>query len=226
MAHVDPELLALLALGETAGTDDERAHLADCDGCMEELRVLRRTALVGRSTLADGDLLEPDPRVWNRIADEVGMRPLATVGRPARRRTLWTGLAIAASVVLLAGAGVAAWVGLNPAAQAPVASATLEAFPGWPGASGEASVRESGDRWVLTLDLDVPEDAQGYREVWLITSDASQLVSLGVVEGSSGEYVIPRGVDLADYDLVDVSEEPFDGDPAHSGDSIVRGQLS
>jgi len=30
---------------------------------------------------------------------------------------------------------------------------------------------------------------------------------------------------VADYPLVDISIEPYDGNPTHSGDSIVRGQL-
>ena len=34
------------------------------------------------------------------------------------------------------------------------------------------------------------------------------------------------GVDLDEYSIVDISVEPIDGDPAHSGDSIVRGQLT
>ena len=32
-------------------------------------------------------------------------------------------------------------------------------------------------------------------------------------------------VDLARFSVVDVSAEPLDGDPTHSGDSIVRGAL-
>ena len=35
----------------------------------------------------------------------------------------------------------------------------------------------------------------------------------------------PPGLDLDQFSVVDVSEEQFDGDPAHSGDSIVRGPL-
>ena len=64
------------------------------------------------------------------------------------------------------------------------------------------------------------------REVWLIRSDASGLVSLGLLEGDSGRFVVPDGIDLDEFTLVDVSAEPVDGDPAHSGDSIVRGELS
>ena len=39
------------------------------------------------------------------------------------------------------------------------------------------------------------------------------------------EFAIPAGVDVGDFPIVDVSLEPFDGDPTHSGDSIVRGQI-
>jgi hypothetical protein len=37
--------------------------------------------------------------------------------------------------------------------------------------------------------------------------------------------LIPESVDLARYSVVDISAEPVDGDPTHSGDSIVRGAL-
>jgi hypothetical protein len=37
--------------------------------------------------------------------------------------------------------------------------------------------------------------------------------------------VIPDGLDLAEFPVVDVSREPLDGDPAHSSDSISRGTL-
>jgi hypothetical protein len=33
-------------------------------------------------------------------------------------------------------------------------------------------------------------------------------------------------VDVGEYPVVDVSIEPTDGDPAHSGNSVVRGTLS
>ncbi len=51
-------------------------------------------------------------------------------------------------------------------------------------------------------------------------------MSLGVVDGASGTFTVPDGLDLSRYDLVDVSAEPYDGNPAHSGDSIIRGKLS
>ena len=75
------------------------------------------------------------------------------------------------------------------------------------------------------MTLDGPAADGDFREVWLIDREVTRLVSLGVLEGSSGTFTIPTGLDLADFAVVDVSAEPFDGDPAHSGDSIIRGVL-
>ena len=78
----------------------------------------------------------------------------------------------------------------------------------------------------IVVDLDAPVPSGDVREVWLIRSDASGLVSLGLLDGSTGRFVVPDGIDVDEFNLVDVSAEPVDGDPAHSGDSIVRGELS
>ena len=102
--------------------------------------------------------------------------------------------------------------------------AALDPLPGW-SATGEAVVEEADDG-TRVLVLTVDEAAgDGFHEVWLIDRDVTRLVSLGVLEGSEGRFTVPAGLDLEDFAVVDVSEEPFDGDPAHSGDSIVRGIL-
>jgi hypothetical protein len=51
------------------------------------------------------------------------------------------------------------------------------------------------------------------------------VAGLAVLDGEEGRFTIPVGLDPDDFALVDVSAEPFDGDPAHSGDSILRGEL-
>lgn len=65
--HTDPDLLALLALGEAVGPEEER-HVATCPGCTAELESLRRVVGVARSA-ADVTLAEPGPRVWAAIRD-------------------------------------------------------------------------------------------------------------------------------------------------------------
>jgi hypothetical protein len=51
------------------------------------------------------------------------------------------------------------------------------------------------------------------------------MVPVGVLNGSTGRFTVPAGVNLTDYPVVDVSLEPLDGNPAHSGTSVLRGTL-
>jgi hypothetical protein len=60
--------------------------------------------------------------------------------------------------------------------------------------------------------------------VWLIDPTVSKMVSLGPLR-DDGVYDVPAGVDPFAFPIVDVSAEPVDGNPAHSGDSLLRGQL-
>lgn len=227
MRHVDPDTLALLALGEKIADAGDRAHLADCTQCADELSNFSRAVSAGRSTLDAGDLVEPAPRVWNRISDELGLQASAPVVQLPRRRRWVPVTAIAASVAIVASGSIIAWQLSQPAASTVLATATLDAFPNWPDATGEAVVEENRDGTrVVNVSFDAPGIGDEYTEVWLISSDATRLISLGTVQGSRGTLIIPAGVDLSVYDLVDVSAEPYDGDPTHSGDSIVRGQLS
>lgn len=244
MSHLDPERLALVAVGETL-TDAETAHLTTCDVCSLELAELEHTVAVGRSTVSLGELETPPERVWDRILDEVRSQPEAAasvipadasvVSPPAvaesqpepgrKRRTGRMLFALAASIAaVLAIAGV--WNLVRTTQPVEIASATLDAFPDHPGAVGTAEVTEQPDgERALTVSIDDFDESDGFREVWLITADASDLVSLGELDGKKGTFIVPADVDLRDFVLVDVSQEPRDGDPAHSGDSIVRGQL-
>nr|WP_251039995.1 anti-sigma factor [Arthrobacter sp. ISL-72] len=65
----------------------------------------------------------------------------------------------------------------------------------------------------------------GFREVWVIAPDLSKLISLGVLDGDPGVFALPEGLNLAEYPIVDVSNEPFDGNLGHSSDSLARGEL-
>ena len=146
---------------------------------------------------------------------------------PAARRRRWWAWALAAAFVIVAGGGVGTWAVLQQFSATEVAQASLAPFPAHVGAEGSAVVEESRDgSLAVHVRLSADDAPDTYREVWLITADANALVSLGVLDGDEATFPVPRGVDLRDYVLVDVSQEPVDGDPAHSGDSIVRGELS
>jgi hypothetical protein len=222
MPHVDDDTLALIALGEPAASAADRTHLADCESCSSHLDELKLVSQLGRDSLSEQPLSTPRPEVWQAVALELGLGQRSHAGR-RRRAPL---LAAALVSVLLAVAGVAGWQLLRPVSPVVVARATLDAFPAWQGSSGNADVelRPDGSRVVL-LTLSAPEIAGAYREAWLITQDGTALVSLGVVDSATSVLEVPDGIDLGRYALVDVSAESDDGDPAHSGDSIVRGRL-
>ena len=248
MEHVDPEVLALVALGEPAADSAALAHLADCAECTAEVASLARAVAVGRSTTAADILVPAPPAVWAGIRSELGLsealepdgdavsnghaRETGAAGatpigraRSQRGRAPWIAAAAAAGVVI-GGAG-GTWLAGGPADEEPavLAQASLDPLPGWE-ATGAAVVEENADgSRVLVLSLDGEQPEGGYREVWLIDRDVTRLVSLGVLDGASGRFTVPEGLDLSDFAVVDVSEEPLDGDPAHSGDSIIRGIL-
>jgi hypothetical protein len=239
MRHLDPDLLALLALGEHVAEPRDSAHLAECEVCSQELANLSHAVHVGRASLDAGELLEPHARVWEKVRDELDLQPTATATatatatvpvlrqRARRSRPQWAiPLAIAASLVIVGGGGIALTQTLAPKPTTQLASAQLGPFPDWPGASGTAVVEKSTDgARQVHVTLKESDSTPGYREVWLMTSDLKSLVSLGAVRDGSGTFTIPDGIDLARYDVVDISDEPYDGNPAHSGNSIVRGQL-
>ena len=260
MPHIDPERLALFALGEPVATPEESDHLTDCATCVDDLAALRHVAVTGRASIDIGELETPPDSVWARISEELSLGsartgtdagpaapvttmapapapepvPVASAPVPAapaaeapRRRLATRIWALAASLVLVAGVGLGVWAVNQRVAQTEVAEATLSPFPDHPTAEGTAVVEEQADGSLavrVALDADAAPDT--FREVWLITADASALVSLGVMEGTEQTFAVPDGIDLHDYVLVDVSQEPNDGDEAHSGDSIVRGELT
>ncbi len=137
-------------------------------------------------------------------------------------------LAAAAVAVLAIGGGLLAnQFGSDEPAGVTVASAAIvnDELPVTFGQSGTAVlVNEDGD---LVLDIDVPElpDAgEAFYEVWMIDTNVEGMISLGVLT-ADGRIDVPDSVNPGDFPVVDVSVEPLDGDPTHSGQSILRGVL-
>lgn len=76
----------------------------------------------------------------------------------------------------------------------------------------------------ISFDADLPTDEPV--ELWLIKPDLSDMRSLGIVQPGDTEWDWPADLDPAEYSVVDLSVEPADGDPTHSGRSILRGTLT
>lgn len=151
--------------------------------------------------------------------------------RVSRRRRRLVGPLVAGVLAVAAATGAifVAATALAPKTTVPtqtiLAEARLKALPNWSGSSGEAILEKTGSERQVVVTVSEPRKAPGYREVWLMSSDLTKLISVGVLDGEKGRFTIPTDIDLADYPIVDVSSEQPDGNPAHSGDSIVRGTL-
>ncbi len=252
--HLDADAAALAALGEPMADPRLAGHVALCESCRREIDALRSTVSIARSTLGEHELHDAPSHVWQSIRSELALSPelappkrdvastLRPVVEPAPvepvrldavrerragiRRLLAPVLASAAAAALVAALVVTWSAGAPRDMGVTLAAAQLEALPAWEGSSGQATVSELVDgQRVIRVALDAEVDDTLVREVWLLTENVDGLISLGLLTGPTGEFVIPASVDLARYSVVDISAEPVDGDPTHSGDSIVRGAL-
>ena len=220
MAHCDPQTLSLIAIGESP-SPDQAVHLISCDACREEWESMRSTVDVARD-LHEGEFVSPPDHVWAAIAEQIAEPSPVTALRPRRRIAPF--VAIAASLGLILG-GVAVALITRPPAPQVIASAPLEPLATY-AASGMASIEVVDGAEMLAVDVSGLPSTDGYFEVWLLAPDASSMIALGTLGPDERAVLpLPAGVSLADYPVVDISAEPYDGNPAHSTDSVVRGTL-
>jgi hypothetical protein len=268
--HTNPEVLALVALGERdAASAEELDHIARCAACGQEVTDLGHLSQVGR-TISDHFTLEtPSPEVWDRIRAQLGFdpefssdlvpapdlvppddlssltpltptRPLSVVRstgddevpgperldqpRPNRRRVL--SLALAAVLALLAGiGGTLAWQHYADK-DTVVSSAPLQALPAWSGAQGTATLEEdaAGNK-VLVISMVTPRPVDGIQQVWLADATATDMTPIGPLSQPAQRFPLPKDLDVSRFPVIDISVQQPGGDPAHSGNSIVRGTL-
>lgn len=158
--------------------------------------------------------------------------------RPANRRSrsglygIPAALAVAAVLALVLATGSALIVRTTNAdqvvAQADIANDDL---PVPVDGAGTALLKQRGADQFLELEL--PDlstvDPNSIYEVWLIDADVVGMVSLGnlgVIDGETVRIDLPDNIDHTQFPVVDISVEPLDGDPTHSGQSVLRGVLT
>ena len=248
--HPPDDLLALHATGDPL-PDAMARHVENCPRCLGELTRWQDLVATGHATSLQDTPQTPPARVWDGISRELGLSTPATEYEPtqhtatqhdhvvvplARARRWSTSFLVAASVAgLLVGGAVALGADtlMDDGTSTPVAAPTptlvaqteLAALPNHRG-QGEAELIETVNGTELVVDVSGLSSGDGFYEVWLIDPDTLQMVGLGALTSDSGRFVVPDGLDLSQYRLVDVSLEPFDGDPVHSTDSVVRGELA
>ena len=154
----------------------------------------------------------------------------------ARRRTrgpLWGVAAVAAAAGAIVG-GAVVWSAVDQGSGSTgsteqfVAQAVLAPLPDKAVSTpGEATVLDSVDGQVVRVDARGLPAGDGFYEVWLLDEGLTKLVALGALPaGSVGTFTIPPGVSIVDYPVVDISLEGYDGDPSHSKNSLMRGELN
>ena len=230
MSHLEPDRLTLLALGSEPGDPGESGHLADCAGCRAQLDDLRAVAELGAETQQVRDLPPAPEWIWRSVEAATGpaVPRVPAAARPAAPTRPRTAVLVAAVVVVLAVAGVAGlaviYTGRPASPATPVAQAQLDRLAGAPaGARGTARIDDASVRLHVTGMPLQP----GYYEVWLLDPDTNGMISLGAMgTGADATFPLPPGVNLREYRMVDVSAEPYDGNPAHSDRSMLRGAFT
>jgi anti-sigma-K factor RskA len=241
----DPDL-ASYVLGEL-GQDERREFdrlLAANPELAAEAEQLR--LLVGRLDEVDSAAWEPPVPPPLRL-DAAALETPAEAASPRPRqkrepllgrlfgRSLQLRPALAATLaVLLFGGGIAAGLTLSggsddePAQIVASRSATLQPIGSLePAASGEAQVDSSGAKMRIRVSGLSPSGEGDFYEAWMMNAEQG-LVSLGsftVGEDGSAQIDVPVPVDAEAFPIVDISLEPADGAPAHSGKSVLRAEL-
>ena len=251
MQHCDPDTLALAALEPDTFTDNDRSHIHDCAICRSEFESFCDTVAVGRR--GPIDLMEPPAETWGVIAaatkspETPRLRALPggadadaaetkDVDSPGKSKRGWLPLAAAAMIGAVVGGAAMTGIATNgstpiaqPSTGSVVASTALAPLADGreTTSSGNATVEVSDDEAKLEVATAGLEDTDGYYEVWLIDPETMQMFSIGSISAGDQDSVlpIPSGVDLDKYSLVDISDEPLNGDPTHSKVSVLRGQL-
>lgn len=223
--HLTDDIALAVAFDATGQDSAAAAHVAQCPRCASEVADLQLAAHLvadakGSASLAQRPPTDLRARVLDSTVDGV---PPTPVGAPR-----WRGLALAAAVALVVGMGLGSLVDLtSPTPAATVAIAELEPLADG-AAPADARVVDTGDGLALVVEAP-PFDRQAadYFEVWLINEDMQRIVSVGILD-PRGEQSFPITQELLDegYRVVDISRELFDDLPTHSGDSLVRGELS
>ncbi|WP_433797191.1 anti-sigma factor [Actinoplanes sp. CA-252034] len=236
MQHLDPDRLVLLALSEEPEELTESDHLAECAVCRRDLDGFREVAGLGAEAQEVHDLPAPPERIWRAIEDDIArtrvketpVTDLAEHRAHRKRSRRWAPLIAAAAAAVFAIAGTVTVDRLldRRATESVTARATLTPLP-TVSADAKGSVRVLADGEV-EIDVSNLPLTTGFHEVWLLDpDDPTKMVALGNLSDQRRVVLpVPPGTDLNRFRLVDVSDEPHDGDATHSGNSLLRGTLT
>ncbi|WP_370891608.1 anti-sigma factor domain-containing protein [Janibacter sp. GXQ6167] len=254
MMHPEPEALAGYALGENSEEEIAR-HVGECAQCRAEVAEIAGiaaalsggptsltpppdqvwTRIVDNTDTTDqraASLPErPAHSPFVEREGDTGSGPNLSEGRkkrsPSRTRLVLPWAAAAAAAGLLIGGGTVALVNHNEPTTTVVKQANLDTLD-TNVAKGEADLVRTGSSLTLKVTTEPMDAPDGYLAVWLINKDQQRMVSIGVLPPGATEQTFEVSQTLIDagYVIVDISDEPFDDNPAHSGKTLARGVLA
>jgi len=156
----------------------------------------------------------------------------------SRRHRFARGLATVAAALVLVVAGAVVFASRSGSDTTVVAVAqlsydeTFDEFGRTAAAGAKLIENDDGSAEIRIVEASLPDtsDESAALELWLIEPDAegnvADLVSLGLLDPDKpGVHEVPEGYDPARFFVVDISVEPSEGPPTHSGRSILRGPL-
>ncbi len=232
--HPDDEVLAAIALGDDVAAHDAE-HAMVCAVCRAVVADLSET-LTALKASAGTESAQPPASLWARISDEVAsdealadpFGPTRRTAQPERRRPRvgWlVGAAAAGAALGVLGGQVAAYV-TAPVSEV-VARARLDTLDTVE-QRGEATLLRGRDGYALQLGVQGMDAGDDLLEVWLINTDGTRMVSVGILPNTAtdGSFSVNSGLFEQGYRIVDISREPLDDRPQHSGNSLLRGELA
>ncbi|MEA2439236.1 MAG: hypothetical protein QOH76_660 [Thermoleophilaceae bacterium] len=242
----DPESVIVAREGalEQLATQLDMDDVSELDQVRTRLAELPADAWTGTAPTENGD--EPAPERLPKLAvvseNREEREPRAEARERRSRLPILLALLAAAAialVVVLASSGGDEGTGGGPApagqakkASKPAASkpaaaqqkVTLAALGGNAGATGTAALTDGGKR--LRLDVSgLPNPHGGAYQVWLYDSVIDAMSLVKVSDTKLGlDLKLPKNA--SHYRYVDISREPDDGNPNHSGESVLRVPLA
>ena len=215
----EPVAYLLGELDDAQVAEFERAMTAD-PGLRAEVERLR--PVVSRLERVPGEAWEsPEPPPLVMPPDAAPQRRRRRFSPPPRLVLRPLVAAACAVVLLAAGIGLGAWLDRDPAPDGRLVLQPVGDLD--PGASGNIAVSDDGVS-VRVTGLR-PTDGDEFYELWLLGAD-KRLIGLGsfqVGEDGAATLKLPLPVSPDSFDFFDLSLEPGDGDPGHSGVSVLRG---
>lgn len=227
--------LTLMALGEAVDADFAQ-HQQSCPSCRAELAALSATVHLARTSSRDIVGARPPARLWAAIeaattgATDVPVEPVEPIApvQPLRRSIPWRLGLIAAAIALAVGiGGFVMGRDTTSTRQSVAARAVLVPQRGGPTAvTGSAQVIQNVNGYTVSVTTRSLPIRTGYYAVWVYDPTINHMINIGALNADgTGLFSLPPGVEIHDYNIIDVSAQNFDGNPAHQ-QSVLQGPLT